>query len=449
MQKSLDLTDAKITSNIKEYKVSELSNLIKKTLEGNFSYIKVKGEISGLKIATSGHGYFNIKEQDSILACTCWRPVLSKVPFKMEDGIEVVVTGKLTTYAGNSRYQLNVERIEAAGAGALMQILLQRKAQLEKEGLFDQSRKKALPFLPKRIGIITSATGSVIKDMIHRISERCPTNILLWPVTVQGESSAFEVSSAINGFNRMTGELRPDVIIVARGGGSVEDLWAFNEEIVVRATAASLIPIISAIGHETDFTLIDFAADKRAPTPTAAAEFAVPVLSDLKVTLEGYFLSIYNMINSLVRHKSTILELSKRTLDDSDRIFYARQQKLDELSFRLKSSLPNNMKIKLAKLEGTTLPTNSILKFIDSKHNKLISLFTQINTITNHIIYNKTHQCITLAKLLQTLDIKQILNRGFTITRNEGGEIISSSKLLKSDNVTVEWSDGQITFVKK
>ena len=264
------------------FSVSEVSSKIKKLLEDNLGYVKIKGEISGFIKAASGHGYFSLKDERAVLAATCWRHNLANIDFKLEEGLEVVVSGKITAYAGQSKYQISVEKISPAGAGAFMQILRERKAKLEKEGLFAKETKQNLPFFPKTIGIITSPSGAVIKDIIHRISDRCPTRLLVWPVTVQGETSATEVSNAITGFNKLTKD-RPDLIIVARGGGSIEDLWGFNDEIVVKSAFASKIPLISAVGHETDYTLLDLVADRRAPTPTAAAEFAVPVLADLKI----------------------------------------------------------------------------------------------------------------------------------------------------------------------
>lgn len=218
----------------KEFSVSEISNKIKELLENNFGYIKVKGEISGLKIASSGHAYFNLKENTAILACTCWRPILAKIKFPLNDGMEVVISGKLSSYAGNSRYQLSVDNLQPAGLGAMLQILNERKARLEKEGLFNKIRIP-IPFLPDKIGVITSITGAVIKDIIHRIRERFPTRIIIWPVSVQGENSGNEIAEAIEGFNNLEEINKPSVIIVARGGGSIEDLWSFNDEILVRA----------------------------------------------------------------------------------------------------------------------------------------------------------------------------------------------------------------------
>ena len=264
--------------------VGELSQALKRVVEGEFAWVSVRGEISGFKRAASGHLYFALKDADAVLDAVCWRGVAGRLGVVPEDGIEVVATGKISTYPGRSRYQIVVERLELSGAGALLALLEARKKALAAEGLFDEAQKRALPFLPETVGVVTSPTGAVIRDILHRIGERFPRRVLVWPVTVQGAGAADEIAAAIAGFNRLDegGAVpRPDVLIVARGGGSLEDLWAFNEEAVVRAAAASAIPLIAAVGHETDTTLIDLAADRRAPTPTAAAEMAVPVRADL------------------------------------------------------------------------------------------------------------------------------------------------------------------------
>ncbi|MFN7709569.1 MAG: exodeoxyribonuclease VII large subunit [Holosporales bacterium] len=264
--------------------VSEFSLALKRVVETQFSFIRLRGEISGGKRHTSGHYYFALKDQDAVMDAVCWRGSMGSLGFTPADGLEVIATGRLSTYPGRSKYQMIVEHMEPAGEGALLKLLEERKRMLAAEGLFALERKKPLPFLPQVIGIITSPTGAVIRDILHRLSERFPRHVLLWPVLVQGEGAAAQIAAAIRGFNALPkgGEVpRPDLLIVARGGGSLEDLWAFNEEIVVRATAASDIPLISAVGHETDTTLIDYASDLRAPTPTAAAERAVPVRADL------------------------------------------------------------------------------------------------------------------------------------------------------------------------
>jgi len=271
--------------NAPEYTVSELSSALKRTVEDAYGHVRVRGEISGFKgPVSSGHCYFALKDENAKIDAVIWKSTHYRMRFKPQEGLEVIATGRLTTFPGKSTYQIVVESLEPAGIGALMALLEERKRKLAAEGLFGEARKQLLPWLPEVVGVVTSPTGAVIRDILHRLEDRFPRHVLVWPVKVQGEGSAEQIAAAIRGFNALPvdGRIpRPDVLIVARGGGSLEDLWSFNEEIVVRAAADSLIPLISAVGHETDITLIDFAADKRAPTPTAAAEMAVPVRSEL------------------------------------------------------------------------------------------------------------------------------------------------------------------------
>src|SRR5690349_11571510 len=278
-------------NNVVEWSVSDLSAALKRTVEDAYGYVRVRGEISGFKGASpSGHCYFRLKDDKAVLEAVIWKTTIARMKVKPEEGLDVVVSGKLTTFAGSSKYQIVVEKLELAGIGALLPLLEQRKKKLAAEGLFDEARKQLLPWLPDVIGVVTSPTGAVIRDILHRLEDRFPRRVLVWPVKVQGDGSAEQVAAAIRGFNALPedGRIpRPDLLIVARGGGSLEDLWSFNEEIVVRAAAESHIPLISAVGHETDITLIDFVADKRAPTPTAAAEMAVPVRSELFVEVQA------------------------------------------------------------------------------------------------------------------------------------------------------------------
>ena len=288
---SESLVDQGPRINLPEFSVSELSSALKRTVEDAFPYVRVRGEISGYRGPHgSGHAYFALKDENAKLDAVCFKGVFQKLRVKPQEGMEVIAIGRITTYPGKSGYQIIIENIEPAGVGALLALLEERKKKLMAEGVFDPARKKAIPYLPQTIGIITSPTGAVIRDILHRLSDRFPRRVLLWPVTVQGDKAAAEIAMAIEGFNNLPLDgpyPRPDVLIVARGGGSIEDLWAFNEEIVVRAAASSAIPLISAVGHETDTTLIDFASDRRAPTPTAAAEMAVPVRLDLLRECQG------------------------------------------------------------------------------------------------------------------------------------------------------------------
>ncbi|WP_395010644.1 exodeoxyribonuclease VII large subunit, partial [Devosia sp.] len=272
-------------TNAPEFTVSELSQAVKRTVEDEFGHVRVRGEISGFRGQhSSGHAYFTLKDENASIDAVVWKSSWPRLLFKPEEGLEVIATGRLTTFPRSSKYQIVIEQIEPAGAGALMMLLEERRKKLAAEGLFDKARKRALPYLPRVIGVVTSPTGAVIRDILHRLADRFPSHVLVWPVRVQGETCAPEVVAAIAGFNRLPPDgpiARPDLLIVARGGGSIEDLWGFNEEAVVRAVVASAIPVISAVGHETDTTLIDYAADLRAPTPSAAAEAAVPVRTEL------------------------------------------------------------------------------------------------------------------------------------------------------------------------
>src|SRR5471032_3031323 len=310
--------------NVVEWSVSELSAALKRTVEDAYGFVRVRGEVSGFKgPSPSGHCYFRLKDDKAVLEGVIWKGVWGRMRVKPEEGLDVIATGKLTTFAGSSKYQLVIETLEPAGVGALMKLLEERKKKLAAEGLFDEARKQLIPFLPDVIGVVTSPTGAVIRDILHRLAGRFPRRVLVWPVKVQGEGSAAEVAAAIEGFNALEegGRLpRPDLIIVARGGGSLEDLWSFNEEVVVRAAAVSMIPLISAVGHETDVTLIDFAADRRAPTPTAAAEMAVPVRSELMVQVGSLARRVMVCWQRAQESRRNELRAAARALPDADEV---------------------------------------------------------------------------------------------------------------------------------
>jgi len=325
-------------NNLPEYSVSEISQAVKRTLEGAFERVRVRGEISGFKRAASGHLYFALKDEEAKLDAVCWRLSAGRLAVTPEDGLEVVAIGRVSSYPGRSSYQLVVESLELAGEGALLKLLEDRRKKLAAEGLFDAARKRALPFLPEVIGVITSPTGAVIRDILHRLEDRFPRRVLLWPVLVQGEGAKEQIAAAINGFNaiRPGGLLpRPDLLIVARGGGSLEDLWAFNEEIVVRAAAASTIPLISAVGHETDTTLIDHASDRRAPTPTAAAEIAVPVRAELLADVMQDGARLARAMRRLTEEARLRLEGLARGLPRPAQLIAERIQTLDGCVERL------------------------------------------------------------------------------------------------------------------
>jgi exodeoxyribonuclease VII large subunit len=336
-------------ANLVEWTVSELSAAVKRSLEDAYGFVRVRGEISGFRGAhTSGHCYFSLKDESAKIEAVIWKTAFARMRIKPEEGLEVIVSGRLTTYPGQSKYQIVVETLEPAGLGALMALLEERKKKLAAEGLFDTARKQLLPFLPEVIGVVTSPTGAVIRDILHRLADRFPRHVLVWPVRVQGEGSAEQVAVAIRGFNALPAQgsiARPDLIIVARGGGSLEDLWSFNEEIVVRAAAESMIPLIAAVGHETDVTLIDFAADKRAPTPSAAAEMAVPVRADLLIavdSLAGRQLACWWRCQEARR---TELRAAMRALPDAQELLAQPRQRLDHAAARLPRALIANARL--------------------------------------------------------------------------------------------------------
>lgn len=328
--------------NQPEFTVSELSGAVRRVIEGGFGHVRVRGEVGRVSRPASGHLYFDLKDERSVLAAICWRGQAGRLTQRPEEGMEVVATGRLTTFAGQSKYQIIVDDLAPAGAGALMAMLEKRRAALQAEGLFDSARRKKIPFLPNVIGVVTSPSGAVIRDILHRLSDRFPRHVLIWPVAVQGDRCAPEVAAAIVGFNAIEpgGPVpRPDVIIVARGGGSLEDLWGFNEEIVVRAAAASRIPLISAIGHETDTTLIDHAADLRAPTPTAAAELAVPVRMELLATLDGLSARLLRVMSTAGARRRERLRDLARALPRPEALTGQAGQRLDHAGGRLASTL--------------------------------------------------------------------------------------------------------------
>ena len=336
------LAEAKAGDNAPALSVTELSMSLKRTIETSYGRVRVRGEISGFKRHASGHCYFSLKDEGACMDAVVWRGSAQALAFRPEDGAEVIATGKLTTYPGRSKYQIVVERMELAGEGALMALLDKRRRALAAEGLFDVERKRKLPFLPRVIGVVTSPTGAVIRDILHRLEDRCPTHVIVWPVPVQGEGASAKVAQAIRGFGAIEpgGPVpRPDLLIVARGGGSIEDLWAFNEEEVVRAAAESPIPLISAVGHETDTTLIDFASDRRAPTPTAAAEIAVPVRSELMALVDDLGRRSASCLTVHARRARERLDLTVHRWPQPEALFAPVTQRVDDLVGRLPRAL--------------------------------------------------------------------------------------------------------------
>ncbi|MEZ5690119.1 MAG: exodeoxyribonuclease VII large subunit [Rickettsiales bacterium] len=481
------------------YSVSEISSSIKNMVEDRFGRVCLRGEISGWKVASSGHVYFSLKDSSAVINAICWRGVAGKFNFKPEDGLEVVASGKVTTYAGRSSYQIIVDSMRPSGVGALMALLEKRKAELEKEGLFAPERKKKLPYLPQVIGVITSPTGAVIRDILHRISERFPLRVLVFPVAVQGEGAAEQITAAINFFNNLDHDSKipkPDLLIVARGGGSIEDLWAFNEEIVVRAAANSSIPLISAVGHETDTTLIDYVSDRRAPTPTAAAEIAVPVRSELILGIKQLSLRGDSAISRLITQRSEKLNGMARGLPKPMQLLQAATQRLDDWSERLVSSLPTLLTIKQQKLTlmSAHLRPHILINDINNRQEKLVSLhktlefFTKRNldtkkdklfsieralrpiTLVNDIkkynkqlndlsdrLYSSTVRKLDYTarklensgSLLESVNYKKVLARGFALVKNDEGNLVMTAKEAKnSKKLQIVFADDSLSVSK-
>ena len=354
--------------NVGEYTVSEISGAVKRTLEDSFGRIRVRGEVGRIFKARSGHLYYDVKDDRNVLACTTWRGQIAGLSVQPEEGMEVVVTGKLSGFGAQSKYNLNVDAMEVAGRGALLAMLEKRRAQLAAEGLFEPSRKRPLPYLPDVIGVVTSPQGAVIRDILHRLADRFPRDVLIWPVAVQGRASAGEVAAAIRGFDALdgTGPIpRPDLLIVARGGGSIEDLWGFNEEVVVRAAADCRIPLISAVGHETDTTLIDHAADRRAPTPTAAAEMAVPVRAELVAAVAALGARQARAAAATVRARGQRLADLSRALPRAEALTGRARARLDALSSRLPAALGQRVaraRLRLGALAGRVAPGDRLAR---------------------------------------------------------------------------------------
>ena len=444
-----DANSSSLPYEAKEFSVTELSLKIKNTIEVTFDYVKVRGEISGLKFASSGHCYFNLKDSNAVIAVTCWKAVASLLEVKIQDGVEVVITGKITTYPGMSRYQINVLKIELSGIGSLMQLLEKRRQQFIKEGLFDESRKKSLPFFPTKIGIVTSITGAVIRDILHRIKDRCPTHVIIWPVLVQGDNAASEISNAIDGFNKYE-NLKPDIIIVARGGGSIEDLWAFNEEIVVRAVANSYIPVISAIGHETDYTLIDFVSDKRAPTPTAAAEFSVPVIENIKIDIDNLYKKIKNLPISYINHQRNLLIAYSKFYEKLPDIINRKQQILDDIELYIKRTWPNIIQRRQIQLAKYNFSPALLQRMIEIKQHKLNEAYKTLKLSVTNLISLYSNAADRYFSKLSLIDYHKIVSQGFAVIRNESGKVILNKEDTKTkDLISIELRDGKINAIVK
>lgn len=432
--------------NIPEFTVSQFSRSVKTLLEDNFGYIKITGEISGFKRASSGHIYFNLKDENALLAAVCFRNQAGAIAFEVGDGLQVCAFGRITTFEGRSNYQIIVESLEIAGIGAILEMLEKRRKKLFEEGLFDERHKKPLPFFPKIIGVITSPTGAVIEDIKHRIQNRCPTHLLIYPSLMQGDKAARDVILGIKYFSKLKTN-RPDIIIIARGGGSFEDLLPFQDEDLVREVFACDIPIISAIGHETDTSLVDYAADLRAPTPSAAAELAVPLIAELKNTL-NYFHEKLQFLprNFCARCENELQKLQKYLIDPRHLIeriserFLQLQKKLDIL-------FNNIFAEKNYKLKALQISPNMIKNKIENDKKELERLSKSLIKFSQNIIKLRAENLENLGKLLHANNHQEILKRGFALLKNKRGQILSSTLAIKNEEeILVEVSDGAVSL---
>jgi exodeoxyribonuclease VII large subunit len=415
--------------NAAPFTVSELSGRLKRLVEGEFGHVRLRGEISGYKRAASGHAYLCLKDDAALIDGVMWKGQAAQLPFAPQDGIEVIATGRLTTYPGRSKYQIVIERMELAGEGALMALFEKLKAQLGAEGLFDTARKKKLPFLPRVIGVVTSPTGAVIRDILHRLEDRCPTHVVVWPVQVQGPGAAAQIAAAVRGFDAL-GEggrvPRPDLVIVARGGGSIEDLWAFNEEVVVRAIADCTIPIISAVGHETDTGLSDYAADLRAPTPTAAAELAVPVRADLIATLQMMASRTERCTRRYHERGRERLDALVRLMPGRDRLLGPQRQRADEAGARLDLALERRVaraRTELDRTAGALRPAT-----LDQR------------------LHSARDRLERTGRLLDSLSPAAPLTRGYVRVdaRPGGGVVASAAEARRAGALTLHFADGAV-----
>ncbi len=490
------LEDSPPGDNAPEFSVSEISGAVKKTIEGAFGRVRVRGEVGRVFKARSGHLYYDIKDDKNVLSCTTWKGQAARLSVQPEEGLEVIVTGKLTAFGAQSKYNLNVEEVEVAGEGALMAMLEKRKKMLAAEGLFSDERKRRLPYLPDVIGVITSPSGAVIRDILHRLRDRFPRKVLIWPVAVQGAACAPEVARAIEGFNALTsgGSMpRPDLLIVARGGGSIEDLWGFNEEIVARATAASDIPLISAVGHETDTTLIDFVSDLRAPTPTAAAEHAVPVRLELMAWTDEQGARLSRSVSQAVMMRGQRLRDVARALPRADTLLDGPRQRLDQASLRLPTALramtqtrrvklseisaglrPRVLTARLEPMRDRLLTTGARLgpalgRAAGEKRRELDRLTPRLDAARLVEANGKRHDGLAdlgarldrafatntgkhrdrlnaLNRMRQTLGYTETLKRGYAVVRGADGVVTTKKAAAKAGALEIEFSDGRLSM---
>ncbi|WP_425098915.1 exodeoxyribonuclease VII large subunit [Tropicibacter sp. S64] len=491
----MDLLDDEPAGNTPEYSVSELSGAVKRMIEGEFGFVRVRGEVGRVTRPRSGHVYLDLKDDRAVISGILWKGVADRLQTLPEEGMEVIATGRMTTFPGQSKYQIVIDDIRPAGMGALMAMLEKRKAQMQAEGLFDPARKRALPYLPEIIGVVTSPTGAVIRDILHRLRERFPRKVLIWPVAVQGAACAPEVARAIEGFNRLTpgGALpRPDLLIVARGGGSVEDLWGFNEEIVVRAAAASQIPLISAVGHETDTTLIDYASDKRAPTPTAAAEMAVPVRLDLMGWVSDAGTRMTRAMGQRIEVRGQRLRDLARALPRPEELVEGPRQRLDVLGDRLPGALQrlvDRRRLRLSEQAGSLRPSvlsraiaverskladrgarlspalerlvlqrrealarradrlslTPIRREIAAQGERLDALTRRMEQAHTGRIAQARQKLEAVDRLRETLGYRETLRRGYAVVRGDGALVTTREAAARASVFEIEFADGTLT----
>ncbi len=490
----MDLIDEGPDGNTPEFSVSELAGAVKRTIEGEFSYVRVRGEVGRVSRPRSGHVYLDLKDDRAVISAVMWKGVASRLDTQPEEGMEVIATGKMTTFPGQSKYQIVLDDIRPAGMGALMAMLEKRKAALQAEGLFAPERKQRLPYLPEIIGVVTSPSGAVIRDIVHRLRDRFPRKVLIWPVAVQGQSCAPEVARAIEGFNRMTpgGALpRPDLLIVARGGGSVEDLWGFNEEIVARAAAASEIPLISAVGHETDTTLIDYVSDRRAPTPTAAAELAVPVRLDLLGFVGDMGARMTRAMGQRIEVRGQRLRDVARALPRAEELLTGPRQRLDVTGDRLPQGLRrlvDRQRLRLSEGAGSLRPSvlvravtvergrltdrtarlapaldrlavqkrdrlgavaarlspRPIRREVAAGQERLANLSKRLDAAQTQRVGDLTKRLDALGRLAETLSYKATLDRGYAVVRGDGHVVTTKAGAEAASGLEIEFKDGTL-----
>ncbi len=468
-----DLIDDPISGeNAPEFTVSELSGAVKRVVEGEFGHVRARGEVGRVSRPRSGHLYLDLKDERAVLAGVVWKGVAARLAVQPEEGMEVVATGRLTTFPGQSRYQIVIDDIKPAGVGALMALLEKRKKVLEAEGLFAVSRKQELPYLPEIIGVVTSPSGAVIRDILHRLRDRFPRKVLIWPVAVQGDNCAPEVARAIEGFNALTpgGAMpRPDLLIVARGGGSVEDLWGFNEESVVRAAANSAIPLISAVGHETDTTLIDLAADYRAPTPTAAAEMAVPVRLDLLAWLDGQEARLTQALSGGIKTRRQRVSDLSRALPRLETLLDTPRQRLDVLADRLPTALIRGVerrRVRLSEVSGVLRPgllrrgveedrrrltaavarlsPEGLQRDMSRKSDDLGRTIERLKSVASRQVERLSERLSTLERVRETVGYEATLKRGYAVVRGDGDVVTTRATAQAAARLEIQFADGRL-----